>query len=46
MAGLLTRHDYAVVSDEDLLDAAAAPAMLIHHRRSLAQGRVMVADRT
>jgi methyltransferase (TIGR00027 family) len=46
MAGLLARHGYSVTRDEGLLDTAVALAIPVRHRRSLANGRVMVADRT
>lgn len=44
MAGLLARHGYTVTNDQDLLAAAQALALPIHHRRSLSHGRVLVAD--
>jgi methyltransferase (TIGR00027 family) len=46
MAGLLARHGYAVIQDQDLLETAGVLATPIHRRRSLSNSRVMVADRT
>lgn len=45
MTRLLARHGYAVTADQDLLRAAGALGVPIAHARSLAHGRVMVADR-
>jgi methyltransferase (TIGR00027 family) len=46
MAHLLTRHGYAVVRDEDLLDTATVLATPVRHSRSLSHSRVMIAERT
>jgi methyltransferase (TIGR00027 family) len=46
MARLLTRHDYTVTRDGDLLEAAGALATPVRHTTSLRNSRVMVADRT
>ncbi|MET8351760.1 MULTISPECIES: class I SAM-dependent methyltransferase [unclassified Micromonospora] len=46
MAALLARHGFTVTRDDDLLDTARALHTPIHHARSLAHSRVMVADRT
>jgi methyltransferase (TIGR00027 family) len=45
MAGLLARHGYSVVLDEDLLATAGVLGTPVRRRRSLSFGRVMVADR-
>lgn len=45
MAGLLGPLGYAVTSDEDLLTAAKALGVPAHRPRSLANGRVLLADR-
>lgn len=41
---LLAGHGFRVVSDEDLLSIAERLSMPIRHRRSLREGRVLVAD--
>jgi methyltransferase (TIGR00027 family) len=46
MAALLARHGYAVTQDQALLETAGVLAIPIHHRKSLGNSRVMVADRT
>jgi methyltransferase (TIGR00027 family) len=45
MAGLLVRHGYTVTHDVGLLETAGELAIPIRHTTSLANGRVMVADR-
>ena len=44
MARLLTRHGFTVTTDQGLPDAAAALDLTTSNRRSLAHGRVIVAD--
>jgi hypothetical protein len=46
MGGLLARHGYTIVRDEDLLTTAQALSIPIHRRESLRHSRVMIADRT
>ena len=45
MAALLAGHGYAVTRDQDLLAAATALGSPAGHTRSLAQSRVLIADR-
>ncbi len=45
MGALLVRHGWRVISDDDLLTLAEQLEMTVDHRRSLASGRVVVADR-
>ncbi len=45
MGALLVRHGWRVDADDDLLTSAMRLDMTVAHRRSLASGRVVVADR-